>query len=444
MSIKANKILSITLISTVGIVFLLSSLAMSPSQATPTPTSEPSATNTQLPTSIPTVTATFTPSSTPSPIPTPAFPSAQDIHEELQSNFDQINAKLEKINQQTESSFLRSVRDNLVSNGIWDGFLFLGGLALAKIISKFKNDQDESRGKAPNKTLKNLEVAFDSGFRLFLTILIVYSLLVLAFSLIQSIPASTLQSQFPSQQLEPPLQATPTTAPNASPTYNPPPPVSPDSAFDSTVSLVIAVALLLFYLFIAQLISRNQAKLHEISLPKLNWDELGRKLLPSGILILILYLLPYPVDSFLMPILTPFLIVGFFELVTLYPNSHLKNVFIKYYSIIIFVAMFGVWFSVFGILQGYVSPLWSVTSENLRSAINEYFRVQPIFNQRPPFISIQFWYNFPTLLMYFIWNLLPFVLALVFAIAPHKMTRKLIKEKYISKTITSARSKSRK
>lgn len=113
MNIKSNKFLSVGLITILGIVFLLSTLAMFPSQITATVAA--SATNTELPTATP----TFTPTSTPSPIPTPAYPSVSDIQKSLQNNFDQINSSLAELKRQTGPSHFSNIFDNLVSNLIW-------------------------------------------------------------------------------------------------------------------------------------------------------------------------------------------------------------------------------------------------------------------------------------------------------------------------------------
>jgi hypothetical protein len=79
----------------------------------------------------------------------------------------------------------------------------------------------------------------------------------------------------------------------------------------------------------------------------------------SALLVLLLLLLPWPVDVLLLPFLVRYFILTFFDAIWLYPNRNVKNFVIRHYSLLIFLAEFGVWLGFLQALQSILSPIWS-------------------------------------------------------------------------------------
>mgnify|MGYP001264942409 CR=1 FL=1 len=79
----------------------------------------------------------------------------------------------------------------------------------------------------------------------------------------------------------------------------------------------------------------------------------------STLLVLFLMFLPWPVDTILLPFLLRYFLFAFFEAVRLYPNQRILNTILKYHSIIVFLACFGVWFQFFNVIHAMLQPLIS-------------------------------------------------------------------------------------
>ncbi len=77
----------------------------------------------------------------------------------------------------------------------------------------------------------------------------------------------------------------------------------------------------------------------------------------STLLVLFLMFLPWPVDTLLLPFLIRYFILAFFEAVWFYPNRRVQSTIVKYYSAIVFLAYFGVWFQFFTAIQSLLRPV---------------------------------------------------------------------------------------
>ena len=397
-------------IAIAGIVILFSTLAMSSTKTSPTPTIVASATNTELPTTTSTATPTITTTFTPSPSPTPAYLSAQAI-QTIQSNLETINAKLDGISKKTEPADLSNILDDLIANGLWAILIALESiLGTAILVVWGKSKQDEERGKSPRSSYLTRSLIF--GLILILIMLIAYFTIPILIFIGQTNIQTSDQMQLNSisQQLDH-VETRLNTQPQATPSLLPSP-IHPSNLnttnnLDWLIPTAISSGLLLLFLGAAVVIAGNQTKFYEIESSKIEWQELGTKLLPAGFLVLILYLLPSPIDTFLMPILVPFFIVAFFNVVILYPNQHLKRLVIKHYSMIIFIAVFGVWYGVFQRIQEYSYPIWDTANGIFRS------NIEATANN-------QFLNGLPQLM----WGVLPLALSIVFSLAPWRTNSK--------------------
>lgn len=437
---KSGGVVGAATIVLAGIVFLLSTVAMSSNQDAPTPTSTLALTNTPLPTATFTATPINTPTFTPSPTSTPAYPSASEIRQTLKSDFDQINARLDGISQKTEPSHLVNIVDNLISNGIWALLVAVAsflGLARIFIGARARRSGTES----PDSKYDNLAGPLNLAFIFILVMLIAYFLIPMLLFVGQTTMQAIGQVQLDSisqkldrieNQLNGQPQVTPPVLPNLNYSSNSPTNNIPDWQFP----LGASIAMLAFFMGVAVVISRNQAKIYGIEFFNVDWQQVGRKLLPAVFLILVLDLLPYPIDTFLLPILIPFFMFAFFDVVTLLPNQHLKRLVVRHYSLIIFIAVFGVWNGVFEFIQRIAYPIWNGIDSGFQSAIESFIH-NPNVIQRPSFISQRLWEYLPYSLPYFAWEWLPLILALFFAIIPWRQIRKIAKEKYIPKIADS-------
>lgn len=452
------KLLSEILIAIVGLILLLSTLAMVqyPSRATPkailsitntelpivvksatsTVTLTPSPTTTPTPTSTPTSTVTLTPS----PTATPAYPSVEEIDASLRDDFAQITSALDQIKNKPGPTHLSNIIDNLISNGIWEIFVALWAFfGLGNIFFRVKAKKDKADGQVSQ--YDDLAKSFSSALRFITITLIIYFLVPIMFfigqSAIQSINGLQLASI--SQKLDrienqldvlSPTEQAITPTPNSSTTQ------PPSNKTDLQMPLAIFLGIVLVFLFIASIIARSQTIVYVKPPPNLNWEVLGRKLLPAVFLVLILLLLPDPIEAILLLILIPFFIYSFFDVVILYPNFHLQDIVTKHYSKIIFLAVFGVWYRFFNLLQNYVYPFWYIIDGYLRNAVVGFFANQEVYTKIISSTSYQFWYELPYDLVQFAWTVMPIFLATIYTIIPWHRIRKISEEKYISKLIS--------
>jgi hypothetical protein len=411
---KNKRRVGVTIALLIGLGLVLSSTAMTPSQVTATPTISSTITNTETPTS--TATSTQTPTSTPTPSVTPTY----SIPEPLQTEIANVNEKLDNLQQNPFSTHGASIIDNLLAAWIFEVLsVFLGKKAV-----KVKIDQDKRDGKAVNKTLEDINIVLGYLFKVSFWLLVVLIIIWAIFTFGQPLTKPTSQSNLPSSS----INSNQTETQNSEfPQPTPTPSDFPEKEAKlqySLVTIIISSAIILLVLFtIPRAIARNQLKSYQGTIPKLDLQIIGRKLTPAGLLVLILLILPEPIDAFLSPIIVPYLLFAFFDIILLYPNSHLQDVVIKHYSKIIFLSVFGVWYSVFNVLLNYLYPFWSL--------INGFLQRIPLLTSDP------FWRDTSLTLAQFIWNLIPLIFAISFALPPSRYIRKISEDKYIRRMINS-------
>ncbi|MBL8099689.1 MAG: hypothetical protein JNK81_10930 [Anaerolineales bacterium] len=93
-------------------------------------------------------------------------------------------------------------------------------------------------------------------------------------------------------------------------------------------------------------------------------------LFTSALLIIFLMLLPWPVDSLLLPFLLKQFLITFFEAVQLFPNENIKAAVFRFHKPLIFFASFGVWLNFLNVLLSFVSPLFNGLIASLMSTTN--------------------------------------------------------------------------
>lgn len=394
----------------IGFILLMSTAAMLPSQAAVTPTLETTATSTEQPTSTPTASQTSTSTLTLTPSATPTY----SIPEPLQTEIANVNEKLDDLKQNPFSTHGANIFDNLLSSLIVVVWTALVGLV--KRLLKLKNEQDESAGRALQRGYVNLEAIFGDVFHfskwLSIGLLIIWAVYQINDSISRLSKAIEL-SAVANPTAIPLNSATPypTTSPTPYPTST-----LPNGSSGLLLSSVkpIGVFVIFFFIFIifASIISRNQAKIFESILPKHNMNVLGKKLLPAIFLVIILQLLPNPIDTFLLPVLIPFILLAFFDIVLLYPNSHLQSVVKRHYSKIIFWSVFFVWLGALQKLQSYLNSILNMIDNDADK------------------------------LTIYSWVLLPYVISFIYASRSSRQIRRVTKEKYIAKINETGSSKS--
>lgn len=456
MNMKSSKVLSIGLLLVVGVVFLLSTMAMMPSQATATPTVTISATNTKLPTATP----TFTPTATPSPIPTPAYPSVEDIQKVIEPQLKEINAKIDVLSQDTLKSHVSNVFDNLVSSGVWAIMVAVSAaLGLTNIFVSAKVKKDKAQGVTSN--LDGFQQSLKSGSWFIVLMIVIYFLAPILVIIGQAIIPLSQNTELISLSqkldeinlnLDKLANQTPVDNPIAQPqspafVYSAPTTNPGNTEENKTIdwqpSAWISLGFIGLFLVVASFISRNQAKFYELDMSKVKWEELGKKLLPAIFLVLILYLLQDPIEAIVLPIIIPFVIFGLFDIVLLYPNSQLQAFVGKHYSKIIFLTVFGVWLRVFNVLQNYLYPYWGVTNNYLSQFAMEALHSQKNNPTYPTRAFDQFTYELPRYIPQLIWGLLPYILALLYTLIPWRKIRKIAEDKYVAKIKNLAKNKTK-
>ena len=379
----------------IGFILLMSTAAMLPSQAAVTPTLETTATSTEQPTSTPTATQTST--STPTPSATPTY----SVPEPLQTEIANVNEKLDGLKENPWSTHSASIVDNLVAEGI----LWVLGLFIGKKAVKVKIDQDNLAGKAVNKTLEDINIVLGYllkvSFWLLMVLIIVWAIFTFGQPLAQSASQLNLQStSLNSNRTE--------TQSNGTPQSTSTPSGVPEKEVELQNSLYfsfgLSLVIILVFFSITGIIEKNQIKKYESTFQKLDLDIAGRKLLPAIFLVLILNILPNPIEAFLSPIIIPYILFAFFDVVLLYSNSHLQDIVVRHYPKIIFLSVFGVWFRVFQLLQDYLRPILNVI-----------------------------WQQFSYSSVRFLWELLPITLAILYSIIPSRRISKISEELYIRK-----------
>lgn len=413
---------------------LLSSIAMTPYQAM-TPTPESSISNTPL--STPTVTPTLTVTSTFTP--TPSRTPTEGVPEAFQTEFASINTQLEGLRQDPAATHFANIFDNLVAAALVSLWTVLVGFANGFL--KFKNSQDKLSGRKPNGTLINLEVLFGDIFKVSLWILFAVILILGISSLGQSIRESESNAELAniSNKLDEILNQMPsspaaTTASNPaiSPTeieFSSPLPTKskPDQTSEDIMMLLLtveamALGLMAFFVYFSSGLAKFQAEIYEVHVSNVNFREIGISLLPAGLVVFILFLLPSPVDGILMPLLVPFLIFGFFDVIRIYPSPYLKNLVVTHYSKIIYIAQFGAWYGFLSILKNYANPFFGVYESMWQKVIEKAIT-----------FSTGQWDALLYRLPRSVWDLAPLLLAMILAIRPWRRIRKQSEKNQIIK-----------
>lgn len=136
----------------------------------------------------------------------------------------------------------------------------------------------------------------------------------------------------------------------------------------------------------------------------------------STLLVLFLMFLPWPVDTLLLPFLIRYFILAFFEAVWLYPNPKVQNTIIKYHSLIVFLAYFGVWFQFFNAIESLIQPILNSMFATLyNNPTLSGSQIQLIASLSP------------------IVNVLPLPLAFILAMGDWRFLRNEIREKSLGK-----------
>lgn len=135
----------------------------------------------------------------------------------------------------------------------------------------------------------------------------------------------------------------------------------------------------------------------------------------SVLLVLFIMLLPWPVDTLLLPFIVRYFVLTFFDSVWLFPNLSIKTIVIKHYSLIIFFAVFGVWFQFFNAIGTFIIPV-------LNSMIMTQYNLSEFSIWNTILVSL------PS-----IFNMLPVPLALLSSAIDWRYIRDEIKEKSIPK-----------
>jgi hypothetical protein len=122
-------------------------------------------------------------------------------------------------------------------------------------------------------------------------------------------------------------------------------------------------------------------------------------------------LLPYPADTLVLPFIVQYFIIAFFNIVRLYPNRNLKQIVTRHYSLIIIIAVFGVWWNFGETIQLFLDPFWNA-------------------NRSLPYNNIlRNW----VIGLDFAWRIAPILLAVIVAVPHWRHIRKLSREKAVSK-----------
>ncbi|HEY0605399.1 MAG TPA: hypothetical protein VGD58_20930 [Herpetosiphonaceae bacterium] len=345
------------------------------------------------PTPIVSATATVTPTAV-------YPPSLQDIQNALNPELEEIQRLLAAASQSSASSLAGNIGQEMISNVLWELFgsplltqslTFLGSLSIiGKLFTRYKINKETSSGQTPSTSITQLDTLFNV---LILICMVIFIFLFFYFSV--NVPSQAeiatpidvaavnskldrietqLQDLLETQVVTPtvaPLLPTPT--PTSLPIIVNPPGFEPDSSLlDEPAPGVTGTMLFFSGLFLATLIlialwilkyirsSRNVrfdtattgATIQVSGLP------IDTGVLAAILLALIIMLLPYPADIFLLPVIVPYLVLTFFELVILYPSVALKAFINRRYSLFVFLAVFGSWASLFEVISYYLSPIW--------------------------------------------------------------------------------------
>lgn len=228
----------------------------------------------------------------------------------------------------------------------------------------------------------------------------------------------------------------------------PTPTVTPgaDLKIESQIFMFIAVGmglgLLALFAFLASKLAKYQTQFYGVNVSRLRLQSFSPELTRAGLLILVLFLLPYPVEEILLPLLVPFLIFAFLDIVRFYPNLLLKDLVIRHYPKIIFGAVFGAWYSFLSVLKSYGNPIWLFYESAWDSVIRQFMGQQnmgPLSGEL--ILNSKALTNFlhdisdrlPFILTQFSWDFIPILLAILLAIGPYRQIKRISEGDQIKK-----------
>lgn len=392
-------------------------------------------TSTQILTFTPTSTLTLTLSPSTTLTATLLHPSEQEISDALSEEFNEIKVFLQKIVQNTEppNALIETsgnIASNVFSNFLWEYMFnplvtilltFIGSFSVVgKIALKIKDNRIASKGKVSSKTDKKLNSILDVIIIAYVVIFVLFLLNVLF------ITQGAVQIQSNNEitpiierldRIENLLQTQPDSDNSNSQVEN----------YYSGRNLYIILALLLsvganlLLLFIYGGRQKNYELTESSPMNIQVSDSTDKHILPAVLLALILLLLPYPVDTLLLPFIVQYFMLAFFDVVYLYQNQHLKRIVIRHFSLLILLAEFGVWFSFFEAFRRLFFSAWN--------------SIQPLVQDTPyaELISGQLIFDF--------WEIAPFPLAVLLAIPGWFQLTRLARDKAIPKIIESVNGK---
>lgn len=115
----------------------------------------------------------------------------------------------------------------------------------------------------------------------------------------------------------------------------------------------------------------------------------NKQLVPPLVLMLVLFMLPYPADTIILPFVLSIFITSFLDLLRDYPNPRLLNIVARRYSVIIYTAYYGAWSSMFYAAKSFLDPLWiAVIQLQLNGHSNIYVGLNYVWQWAPIFIAI--------------------------------------------------------
>lgn len=432
-----KRALSVVLLTCLGAFYFLSSFAFVSAQGNETPTASDSPTGAATQTYTPTVTSTFTPTVTltftPSATASSTTLSVEQVSTEVKSEFDALSTKLDQLSDKLEPSRANNVIDNLLASLIWSlpGFvIWITGAGA--IIARFLSDLYTSRGKSVDKTLESLQKSFADSFRYALVIFVVYVtaavLLYVGQSIVQTLNNNEIASiSSKLDQIAGQLQSL-----SANAVQQPQTPNETDNSnlyqYFNLISLFLIVLLIISFIGNVMLMivygRRKQAEIVEIPSESQGTSNiLDKNLAPAAFLVFILLLLPYPVDTFLLPFLLQHFLFAAFDVVRLYPNLQLKRIVVRHYSTVVFLAEFGVWTSFFNAFQDYFYPLWAIGREYLNQIVYNAVGQNSGSNWPVPTYAI----------VELGWSILPTALGLIIAIPGWLWLSRLVRDRSIPK-----------
>lgn len=384
------------------------------------------------------------------------YTSLEDIKNTLVKDIGEVKGLLLGIDQRIESksafqTSLDSIRDNLIGSFIWQIFgdpivaslmTLLGSLSVGfKVILNRKPSQESSKEGISNQAKENITSILNVITVLSFTYPAISVLLLFyisagglsqAYDLRDSTHITERLDRIESQlQI---LSATTNPTPTIEETQSDKPLYSPPSSninetntygnyfpiiifLGTTVLLIVLLIMIIVFFYRRRTIDLSENNTQPILQQSL--DLTDRSLLNALLLALIFLVLPYPVDTFILPFILQYFMLAFFDIVRLYPSQYLKQLVIKRYSILIFLAVCGAWLNFGDTIQSFLYPFWYTNRDALyRYDLNGVSRTWSI------------WLDL-------IWEMVPLLIAVLATVPQWRHIRELSKGKAIPKIIES-------